>query len=134
MATIVKAAFPFLEVPDEVTEVFKRHEMNINGWEKCLDTYSFELECYTDGGGDMLHSLYIKEDEVSSIKAWWKAFNDMYEDFDPWHEAFIWCDEDGVPRRTTFSNGEDLFNDIKEYEKGTLGAVEKELFGLMFGQ
>ena len=140
MATITKvdpygdAAFPFFEVPDEVEEVFERYEMSVNGWEKSLGTYTFELEGYTDGGGDMLHSLYIKEDEVGSTKAWWKAFNDMYEDFDPWHEAFVWCDEFGVPQRTPFSNGEDLFNDIKEYEKGTLGSIERELFDLTFRQ
>lgn len=129
MATIIQDV-----IPNEVAEVFERNDMSVNGWEKSLGTYTFELEGYTDGGGDMLHSLYIKEGEVGSVKAWCKAFDDMYEDFDPWHEAFIWCDEFGVPQRTPFETGNDLYQDINNYKADTLEEICDGLHLLAFGR
>ena len=80
----------------------------------------WELEAYTDAGGDMIHHLYVPLGKVDDISAWRKAFFDMMNDFDPWEETFKWCDETGKPRNTPFDNGIDLYNDHDKYKHDVL--------------
>ena len=45
-------------------------------------------------------------------------------------EAFKWCDQFGVPQRTPFDNGADLYEDIRSYRNDVLEAVYDDLMEL----
>ena len=128
------AAFPVAHVPDEVIAVFDEYEMSVNALDTWCGMYRFELEGHTNAGGDMLHTIEVIREQVSDPKAWYQAFDEVYECFDPWEEAFNWCDQWGRPVRTPFMRGADLFHDIEDYDSDTLKKVDEELYKLAFGR
>lgn len=136
MATITtvdpygKAAFPYCVVPDEVMNVFENNGIRVNTFECNGHTLCFEIEGYTDAGGDMIHTLYLSDKELDNIPSWREAFYQEMNYFDPWEEAFKWCDQFGQPQNTPFDNGADLLRDIEDYKNYVLQTVYDELMEL----
>ena len=136
MATITtvdpygEAAFPYCVVPDEVMDVFEHHNINVNDFQRNGHVLYFEIEGYTDAGGDMIHVLGINDDELDSIPSWRKAFYQEMNYFDPWEEAFKWCDQFGTPKDCPFDNGADLYRDIVDYKDDVLQAAYNDLMRL----
>lgn len=120
-------------IPAVVMSALERYDLAVSGWEKSLGRYTFELEGWTDAGGDMTHSLYVDERDVSSVKAWYKAFYDVWDAFSPWEEAHKWCDGNGVPQGTPFDDGYMLYEDLRNYMDDTLGEALDDLHVLAFG-
>ena len=111
--------------------------------ERILDGYGVTATIYADEGyieiegrtshdGDMIHSLYVKQDEFNDLHAWSKAWHDMCEGFNPWDETALWC-EDGVPVRTPFDDANDLYDDINDYKRDILKGIDRDLHGLCQG-
>ena len=116
-------------VPDEVLKVFEDAGMRVNDFERNGHILVFELEGCTDCGGDMVHSLYLNDNEVSSAWAWRRAFTEMNDSFDPWEEAHKWLGADGspIPGQTPFHDGFALYTDVVRYSKA-LDDVEERLW------
>lgn len=136
MATITtvdpygEAAFPYCVVPDKVLDVFERHDLDVRSFERNGSVLYFEINGHTDAGGDMTHVLGLNDNELESIPEWRKAFYREMNYFDPWEEAFKWCDGFGVPQNCPFDNGADLYRDIESYKNDVLQAVYDELMEL----
>ena len=135
MATITfcdpfgKAAFPTVEIPDSVFEVLEDADFSINSVSILWDNYCVEIENHTDAGGDMIHTLHVPKDDVSQPNAWYKAFYDVYNDFDAFEEAVNWYEN---MEKTPFSCGSDLYEDIHAYELDVLSPTTDKLFDLAF--
>ena len=117
-----------LFVPQEVNNVFETHGMSVVSIEENDHEVYFELEAYTNANGDMLHMLCLDKDGVDDVRAWWKEFNEMYENFDPYDHAAGWMNH---LDETPFSCNAELFKDAIDYDN-ELKAIEQELFNLIF--
>lgn len=129
-----EAAFPTVEIPDSVVEVLEDANFNVISVSTQRGEYYVEIENYTDAGGDMIHTLYVPKGDVTRLNAWYKAFDDMYNDFDAFEEAVKWCNESGKPQRTPFSRGSDLYEDIHGYELDILATTDDALHKLAFAR
>lgn len=121
-------------IPEQVRKVFEENVIEIvDGWETNNDeTLVYELESYTDHGGDMIHTMTVNKAHQGSLGEWARAFGKVCEDFDPWHEAHLWMGEDGTPGESApFSDGGCLLEDITDYKKHTLIATLNELEDLV---
>ena len=118
-----------LFVPQEVNDVFEAHDMSVVTIEEHGYKAYFELEAYTDAGEDMIHTLWLDKGSVADVRAWWKEFNEMYENFDPYEHAAGWMNHlDATP----FSCNAELFADAIEYDNDVLKAIDDELHDLAF--
>lgn len=117
-----------LFVPQEVENVFEAHDMSVvTIGEQGCKVY-FELEAYTNAGEDMVHTLWLDKGSVADVRAWWKEFNEMHENFDPYEHAAGWI---GHLDETPFSCNAELFEDAIDYDN-KLKVIEQELFNLVF--
>jgi hypothetical protein len=102
--------------------------MSVIGEYEMVEGTQFELEAYTPGGGDMLHTIELGEGEEGDLFAWRDAFQEMYDNFDPWREAHLWLDEEGNPSpESPFWHGLECYEDIKRYDEETLEATLDDL-------
>lgn len=124
------AAFPHLIIDDEIVEALELNNLSVISARAQGDEMYVELEGYTEAGGDMIHTLYLPKNERFERSAWYKAFHDMYMDFDAFEEAAKWCDSSGSPVNTPFDHGSDLYEDIKNYEVDVLASADALLAGL----
>lgn len=128
------AAFPYLVIDDEIVEALELNNLSIISARAQHGEMYVEIEGYTDAGGDMIHTLHLPKDGRFERAAWYKAFHDMYMDFDAFEEAVKWCDSTGKPVKTPFDNGSDLYEDIKAYELDVLAPTDGLLAGLCWNE
>jgi hypothetical protein len=112
------------KIPESVERILDSYDVTATIDEDCI-----EVEGRTEHDGDMIHHLYVKQDEFNDLYAWYKAWHDMCEDFDPWYETSLWC-ENGVPVRTPFDKANDLYNDINDYKGSILEGIDNDLYAL----
>lgn len=125
-----ESAFPYVKIDDEVIEALELNDFSIVHASAQNDMLYVEIENHTDGGGDMIHTLYLPKEDRWSPSAWYRAFHDMYMDFDAFEEAAKWCDSSGKPVNTPFDSGSDLYEDIKTYELDVLAPTDALLAGI----
>lgn len=115
-------------IPKDIKHVLEEH-FRMLGHEESLGEHCFEFGGWTPAGGEMIHDLYVKDDALTTTKAWALAFQEMVCDFDPWEEAHKFLDVNGdpVPGDTPFDNGLELYEDIVAYKEGTLEVANQEL-------
>lgn len=117
-------------VPSEVMQVFENHDMQVYGFQRNGHVLYFEIKGYTDAGGDMTHIIAVNDDELDNLPSWREGFYTEMNYFDPWEEAFKWCNEFGQPQNCPFDNGADLYKDIEDYKNDVLQAVYDDLMEL----
>lgn len=79
----------------------------------------WELESYTDGGGDMIITL----DELSK-----EALVEYLENFDVNEETNLWFPEGSPGRGVPFDNYKDLWDDIENWRKWALRIAKRMPF------
>ena len=119
-------------MPESIQKVLEDHGLRCVEAQNDDGKWSFEVEGFTDAGGDEFHTLSINVGEVFDLGAWRRSFADMWDAFDPWREAVIWCDDEGNPVNTPFSRGIDLYHDLEAYDRDVLEAAYNDVMNLRF--
>ena len=83
----------------------------------------FELHGCTEAGRDVCHTLLIEVDDLVSIPEWRKEFFELYQDFSPWKETCM---------KYPFEDGDEVYEDFREYDRETLGGVYDELMRIKY--
>lgn len=117
----------------EALDIFAENGIDVFiSWAHDNGHADIELTGYTDGLNlpveIPVETFYDRED----IEDIWITFDRACTEFDPWREAFGWCESDGTPCWWKFqgsTSGEAIYNDYKRYATN-LERVSHELWKL----
>lgn len=126
-------------IPTGVMAAFQGNGLTFIGCERALGMLTFDVEGSTRCGGDMVHQIELNQCDLDDpslerfvYRAWWRAFRDVWEEFDPWTEAHARLDAAGRPTEAAsqFDNGEQIYMDMLHYKEDVLDVVEDALYNI----
>lgn len=107
---------------NDVQEKLESLGFNVFDFQSNGNNYSFFIQKYSPAGQDCNFSLTCEKDNPSSVA---KAFDELYQNYDPEEETMLWVGPDGHGKNGAPYHLSDVLKDMESVEKDLESAKNK---------